>query len=101
TGADLQFTATLVNSWQANGQSFYHYTLTVRNISGKQGSSWRVEVPFSGAVTLSDGWNGEYQVRGSTLTITAKDYNGAVSAGGQVDNIGFIVSGEEGLTIVQ
>ena len=67
--------------------------MTLRNVSGKAGNSWSVELEFSGEITLSDGWNGDYFVQGKTLRIASKDYNGAVAADGVVSDVGFIVSG--------
>lgn len=93
TGEDLELTPVLVNSWESDGRSFYHYTMTLRNVSGKTGSAWAVELEFSGEISLEDGWNGDYTVQGRTLLITSKDYNGAVAADGSVSDVGFIVSG--------
>ncbi len=93
TGDDLELTPVLVNSWESDGQTFYHYSMTLRNVSGKAGSSWSVELEFSGEITLSDGWNGDYFVQGKTLRIASKDYNGAVAVDGVVSDVGFIVSG--------
>ena len=59
-----------------------------------------MQVAFSGDVALSNGWNGNYQVDGSVLTITSMDYNGYIGSGGSVDNIGFILQGQAGLVIV-
>ncbi len=97
---EITFTANLINSWESDGSSFYQYELTLQNNSGKDCTSWNVDVPFSGAITLSDGWNGDYSVSGSTLHITSKDYNGSIPSGGSIGNIGFIVSGSQNLAIV-
>ncbi len=97
---EITFTANLINSWESDGSSFYQYELTLQNNSSKDCTSWSVDVPFSGAITLSDGWNGDYSVSGSTLHITSKDYNGSIPSGGSIGNIGFIVSGSQNLAIV-
>ena len=55
---------------------------------------------FSTPVTLQDSWNGNYTVSGNTLRITSKDYNGAISAGGTLEGVGFIVKGGAGLKVV-
>ncbi len=96
---DVEITATLVNSWEANGQQFYQYTLTVKNTASQPCESWKAELKFSGDIHLSDGWNGQYTVRGDTLHISSVDYNGRIAAGGSVENGGFIISGAAGLTI--
>lgn len=89
----------LANTWEADGNSFWQYTLTLRNDSEEPCSGWTVEVPFSGPFSLSDGWNGNYTVTGETLCICAKDYNREIPARGQITDIGFIVSGSPDLSI--
>lgn len=99
TNGTVAYTARLQNQWESGGQYFYQYELTVRNSSGAGCSQWRISVPFNGAVELSDGWNGEYSVNGTALSISSKDYNGSIPAGGSVGNIGFIVKGGRELKI--
>ncbi|MCD7957020.1 MAG: cellulase family glycosylhydrolase [Lachnospiraceae bacterium] len=89
----LTCTADIVNQWESNGVPFYQYTVTPENTSGADITGWSVTLTFSGNFTLSDSWNGEYAVDGSTLTITPKDYNQTITAGGTLSDIGFIVSG--------
>ncbi len=96
---DVEIAAALVNSWEANGQQFYQYTLTVKNTASQSCESWKAELKFSGDIHLSDGWNGQYSVQGDTLRISSVDYNGRIAAGGSVENVGFIISGAAGLTI--
>lgn len=98
---EFQIQATVKNSWEAEGKTFYQYDLTLKNSAETDASDWKVEVHFSEEITLSDGWNGNYSVNGTTLTITNKEYNGVVSSGGQVTDIGFIVSAGAGLALVQ
>ena len=90
---DIEITATLVNSWEADGQPVYQYSLTLRNASESECKGWAVDVGFTDAVDLLDGWNGDYHADGSTLHITSKDYNGNIAAGDSVSDVGFIVSG--------
>lgn len=97
----VSFTASLVNSWESDGRSFYQYDLTVSNTSGTACSSWSVDVVFSDTIALSDGWNGNYTADGRILHITCKDYNGGIPAGGSTGNVGFIVSGPSGLKITE
>lgn len=97
---EIVITANLVNSWDADGSSFYQYELTLQNTSDKDCTAWAIDVPFREAIALSDGWNGDYSVSGSTLHITSKDYNGSIPSGGSISNIGFIVSGSGNLEII-
>ena len=93
TNGAIEITAVLVNSWEADGQPAYHYTLTLRNASQSECTGWAVDVGFTGDITLLDGWNGDYRADGSTLHITSKDYNGRLGAGAAAADVGFIVSG--------
>ncbi len=96
---DMEVTAVLDNSWEANGQQFYQYTLTVKNTSDQPCESWEADLKFSGDISLSDGWNGQYSVQGDTLHISSVDYNGRLSAGGSAQDVGVIIRGAAGLTI--
>ena len=96
---EMEVAAVLANSWESGGQQFYQYTLTVTNTSDQPCESWEAELRFSGDISLSDGWNGQYSVQGDTLHISSVDYNGQLSAGGSAQDVGFIISGAAGLTI--
>lgn len=97
---ELQYTAIVSNSWEAEGKSFYQYNITLKNNSDKEISEWKVELSFSDSFTLSDGWNGNYTEKGNILEITSKDYNGQVSPEGEVLDIGFIISGSDELKVL-
>ncbi len=81
------------NRWEADGQSVCQYTVTLTNTGDTDCASWEVEIPFSDAITFSDGWNGDYAVEGNTLRITSKEYNGAIAAGASLGDVGFILAG--------
>ena len=100
TGNGLNIEAQMVNSWGQGDETFYQYTLKITNSTETDMEQWTVQVAFRGDVALSNGWNGNYQVDGSVLTITSMDYNGYIGSGGSVDNIGFILQGQAGLVIV-
>ena len=90
---DFQAVLQLEGSWEENGATAYNYSLTVKNVSGADCASWKLELPFEGNITLSNGWNGNYWAEDSTLRIASVDYNGAIAAGMSVTGIGFIVKG--------
>lgn len=98
TSGQMKCTATIKNSWEANGQTFFQYDLVLEN-TGESCTQWAVDVPFSDVFTLSDGWNGTYTEADTVLHIENADYNGAVESGGYVTDIGFIVSGSSGLAL--
>ncbi len=90
---DLEISIHLKNSWEADGEKVYQYELTLKNVSDKACTHWTAEIPFEGSITLTDGWNADYTVQGNVLLITSKDYNGTLSPGDTVSDVGFIVSG--------
>lgn len=95
----LEVTASLSGSWESEGQTFYQYVLLIKNVSGKDMTSWKMKVKFNGSVTLSNGWNGNFDAAGDTLNISSAEYNSKLAAGGSTNDVGFIVSGESGLKI--
>ena len=97
TDGDMRIRASVKNSWEAEGTTVYQYELVLENISCGDKTRWEIAIPFHSGITLSDGWNGEYDAQGRTLRIRSKDYNGSVPAGGTVSDIGFIVSGGDGI----
>lgn len=97
TDGVIEIRAGIKNNWEAEGRQVYQYDLVLKNISDKECTEWEIEIPFHSEITLSDGWNGDYAVQGSTLHITSKNYNGTIPAGGTVSDIGFIVSGGDGI----
>nr|WP_300837186.1 cellulase family glycosylhydrolase [uncultured Acetatifactor sp.] len=81
----------LINSWEQNQESYYQYEATVTNSGDRALDSWKIILTFEGDITLENGWNGNYQTEGNTLTITNMDYNGYLDTGGSAENIGFIL----------
>jgi len=89
---NLSVDAKLTGSWESEGRTFYQYQLTITNNGEADVSSWEISLRFSDTITLSDGWNGEYQADGSTLTIHSLDYNSEIEKGASTADVGFIVS---------
>lgn len=98
---DLEVTASIVNSWEQEGKSYYQYTLTITNPTEEDIKGWTISLEFSGDIALQDAWNGSYQAERNILTISSLEYNGDISKGSSVENIGFIVQGEAGLTLIR
>ncbi len=102
SSGSLEYTASVANQWESNGMYYFQYTLEVKNTSDSAVSGWSITLDFNNSITLSDGWNGDYAVSGSTLTITPKDYNSQVEAGGTLSDIGFIIySNSSSLALVE
>ena len=89
---NLSVDAKLTGSWESEGRTFYQYQLTITNNGEADVSSWEISLQFSDTITLSDGWNGEYQADGSTLMIHSLDYNSEIEKGASTADVGFIVS---------
>lgn len=98
-GAGLHIAADIVNSWEQGGEFYYQYGVTITNGMGMEQNGWTIQIVFSGDITLSDKWNGNYQAEGDTLTISSMDYNGHMAEGGSVGDIGFIIYGAEELAV--
>ena len=96
---DLTVDAQVTGSWESDGKTFYQYQLTITNKGTEATSSWEVSLTFSDTITLSDGWNGEYQADGKKLVIRSKDYNEEIKAGEAATDVGFIVSASGQLTV--
>lgn len=96
---DLTVDAQVTGSWKSEGKTFYQYQLTITNNGTEATSSWEVSLTFSDTITLSDGWNGEYQADGKKLEIRSKDYNGEIKAGEAAKDVGFIISASGQLTV--
>lgn len=101
TNGDITITAEVANSWESEGKTFYQYNLTLQNTSGTDCTNWNITLNFSGNISFSDGWSGNYTASGNVLQISNVDYNGNIPAGGSVKDIGFIISGPSGLTVSQ
>ena len=91
----------IANSWESEGKTCYQYEVTIENTTGSNCDRWEIQLSFNGDIELSDAWNGECRVDGSTLHIVCKDYNSRIAAGERIEDIGFIVSGKQELSLIE
>lgn len=89
----FDWTATMADRWEADGQKFFRYVITVTNKGDSAVTSWNVRLPLSGTVTISDSWNATASVGGAELTLDSVSYNGALAPQAAAQDIGFILSG--------
>ena len=89
----LSWTARVRQTWEEDGRTVCLYDLTVRNDGAAPTDGWMIEVPVDGAVTVREGWNGSFDAEGSTLRVASASYNAAIPAGGQLSDVGLIVTG--------
>ncbi len=93
-------TVDVTNSWVEGSGKSYQCVLTVSNDSNTAISDWTVTVTYSGNVSLSSSWNGTYSSSGKTVTIKpADDWTKTINSGGSITDLGFIVSGADGLSV--
>lgn len=100
TSGEIAIQAEYMGSWEADGESCYQYNISLTNNGREDCTSWSIEIPFTGNIGLSQSWCGNFTVDGSTLKISAADFNGGIEAGGTIKDIGFIVTGSSNLRIV-
>lgn len=96
---NVENSAKVVTSWQADGKTYYQYEIAVTNNSGKPCGSWKTQITFSENVELKDKWNGNFEVNNNVITIKSVDYNGTLTNGESTGNIGIIVGGSSNLKI--
>lgn len=97
----LEGALTLKSSWDADGGKNYQYDLTLTNSGSQATGSWAIDIHFSGDITFSSGWGGNFTVNGNTLHITSLEYNGKIAAGSSLGDIGFIITGPSGLKMTK
>lgn len=88
--ADYTFTLKGGNSWENNGFTCEQFDGVIKSNTSDTGSDWKVELTVPEGSKLENGWNGEYNLSGTTLTITAVDYNEEIPAKGEIP-FGFIL----------
>ncbi len=81
--------ASLRQSWEANGAPYLLYDVTVA--AEQACSSWEVTLTFSAPVALSDSWNCQASVEGATVRLAPASYNANIAAQASVSDIGLIV----------
>ncbi|MGN0437707.1 MAG: cellulase family glycosylhydrolase [Lachnospiraceae bacterium] len=88
--ADYVFTLKGGNRWENNGLTCEQFDGLIKNYTGDSGSDWKVELTVPEGAKLENGWNGNYELSGTKLTITAVDYNEEIPSKGEV-SFGFIL----------
>ncbi len=100
TGEGLTISAEAKDSWGGGDAMNYNYNLTITNNSGRDVDGWKITVEFTSELSGIQGWGGNFTIDGKKLYISNVDYNGKIAKDGSVKDVGFIVTGKEGMTIV-
>ena len=96
-GNSLSAVIVKTNSWTDGNQVKTQYSVSINNNTTSAVSNWSIAITvLSGSsIGKSDGWNANYSIAGTTLTITPVDYNKEISAGASIGDIGFILTSSE------
>ena len=70
------------------------FTVKIINGSSSDADGWKIMIN-AGDCTLDSGWNGNFEVKNGTLTVTNVDYNSLIPAGGNTE-FGMILTGVTG-----
>ncbi len=92
--ADYSFTLNGGNSWENNGMICEQFDGNIKNQTDAAGKEWKVVLTVPEDAKLENSWNGNYELSGTTLTITPVDYNQEIPAKGDVP-FGFILDTKE------
>lgn len=84
-------TLTSSNSWNDGKNTFIQYTVIVSNNTGEDFSSWTAEYTFDTDIEIDQGWCCNYSVSGRTVKLSNADFNGNISAGESIGDIGIII----------
>ncbi len=79
------------NSWDGGAQ----YNVTITNTTTKAISDWTLTITFHKNVNVDNLWCGTYTLNGNVLTIKPESYNATINVGDSINNIGFVVSGDD------
>lgn len=86
------------NSWEANGMKCAQFDGTFTNHTGQVYSDWKITITVPEGSKLENGWNGTYELDGTTLVITPVDYNKDVALGAEIP-FGFILNTPQEFTV--
>ncbi len=96
----VKISAGITNGW-GDSPFYKQYALRIENTGTKELSGWKLVLTFSDRIELESGWCGHFSVSGRKLIITPESYNSHITAGGCVENVGFIVKGSKAPEMVE
>ncbi|MDE6433469.1 MAG: cellulase family glycosylhydrolase [Lachnospiraceae bacterium] len=92
--ADYAVTLKSSNSWENGDLKCAQFDGVIQNQTGESGRDWKVVVTVPEGAAMESGWNGEYEISGTTLTITPVDYNTEIAGNSEI-TFGFILDTKE------
>lgn len=81
------------NGWENGNKYSCQYDAVIFNKSNKDISDWKVVLTGCEDAVIDSSWNGNFNVSGDELSVTAVEYNETVTAGESI-NFGFILTVE-------
>lgn len=85
------------NTWEENVNHCGTCELTVTNSGGSDVSGWTAMINVPRGFKITNSWNGNFSVIGTTLTVTNADYNKDIAKGGKI-SFGFNYSSPSSFT---
>lgn len=92
--ADYAVTLESSNSWENGDLKCAQFDGVIQNHTEEDGRDWKVVVTVPEGADMESGWNGEYEISGTTLTITPVDYNMEIAGNSEI-TFGFILDTKE------
>lgn len=71
------------NGWEEGGAQMCTMELSLSNRTKESVKDWTLVLTVEGLMSVS-GWNGNYEAKGDTLTVTPADYNGEIFENGVI-----------------
>lgn len=88
---NLSVTVNKSNSWTEGSETCTQYSLAVKNSGSGDVGTWSVSIDFGMPVSVSQIWGGKAAVSGNKVTISPESYNGIISAGSTLPDVGLII----------
>ncbi len=89
--SDYEITIKNNSSWENNGKISTQYECIIKNTTDTLGTNWKVTIGIPANSNLEDSWNGNYELKETTLEITPVDYNKEIAANTEL-SFGFILT---------
>ena len=80
-----------MGSWQEGNAFCIQYEIRISNTSGAVQEGWNAVMTFPASAQVVSGWNANFSDSGSTVNLSAMDYNKTIQPGGKAEGIGCII----------
>lgn len=87
----LTATAKISNSWQDADGFYAQLDVSAKNNTSKDSEGWTIKISVPSGTEISSSWNGDFTVSDGYIIIKPADYNGTITAGATLSDIGLII----------